>query len=284
MSDGPAARLPKWPFYLADGVLSAITLFVLYRLGRIEGVAETVLAVTALGTAALGAWISISPWLTEYRDSAKQSEAETLNSSLDQIKDLQQVAQLIGNANSQWQTVQDSATRTVNAAREISDRMKTETDDFMKFLQNANDQEKTHLRLEVEKLRRTEGDWLQVVVRILDHVFALHQAAIRSGQQQLINQIEQFQFACRDAARRIGLNHFAPAPGEPFDERGHQLADPNVTAPAGAQVGQLLATGYTYQGQLLRRALVALAPPETATATEDVVTEEGAPEAQLPLV
>jgi len=44
-----------------------------------------------------------------------------------------------------------------------------------------NDSEKTTLRLEVEKLRRGELEWLQALVHILDHVFALHTAAMHSG-------------------------------------------------------------------------------------------------------
>ena len=58
------------------------------------------------------------------------------------------------------------------------------------------------VRLEVEKLRRAEGEWLQVLVRVLDHVYALHLGALRSGQPNLIEQLSNFQNACRDAARR----------------------------------------------------------------------------------
>ena len=66
----------------------------------------------------------------------------------------------------------------------------------------------------MDKLRKMEGDWLKVAVQILDHVFALFRAAERSGQPALIEQLGQFQNACRDAARRIGLVPFAPGAGE----------------------------------------------------------------------
>ena len=41
--------------------------------------------------------------------------------------------------------------------------MTAEARAFQQFLDKANDTERNHLRLEVEKLRRAEGDWLQVL-------------------------------------------------------------------------------------------------------------------------
>jgi molecular chaperone GrpE (heat shock protein) len=279
MSEG--IRLPKWPFYLADCVLSAIAVYVLNRLGKIEGMGEILISIVALVAAGWGAWLSILPWITEYNDSTRRSENSVLAGTLEQIKDLQQVGNLIGNANAQWQNVQESSTRTVNAAREIAEKMKAETQEFMSFLQKAGDQEKAHLRLEVEKCRRSEGEFLQITVRILDHIFGLCQAGARSGQTTLIQQLEQFQNACRDATRRVGLLPFAPNPGESFDTRGHQLVDPGVQAPEGAEVGQVLAPGYTYQGQLLRRALVTLASEEAELQPQ--IEEPSSAQAHLPL-
>ena len=56
--------------------------------------------------------------------------------------------------------------------------LSTEARAFGDFLRKSNDAEKSHLRLEVDKLRRSENEWLQILVRILDHIFALHQAAM----------------------------------------------------------------------------------------------------------
>ena len=99
-------------------------------------------------------------------------------------------------------------------------------------MQRANDSERATLRLEVEKLRRAEADWLQVLVRMLDHVYALHQGALRSGQPMLIEQVGNFQNACRDAARRVGLTPFTANEAEPFDAQRHQLIeDERHTAP-----------------------------------------------------
>ena len=45
-------------------------------------------------------------------------------------------------------------------ARHVADKMAAEAKAFAEFLQKANDTEKSHLRLEVEKFRRGESQWL----------------------------------------------------------------------------------------------------------------------------
>jgi molecular chaperone GrpE (heat shock protein) len=159
--------------------------------------------------------------------------------------------------------------------------MTAEIRDFNEFQAKMNDTEKGALRLEVDKLRRIEGDWLQVVARILDHVFALHTAAARSGQPELAEQVGQFQHACRDTARRVGLTPFEVAAGEAFDaerQRVHGTENP----PAGAAVAETLAPGLTFQGRLIRPALVRLqaadAPAETAAAAAKTTEASGADE------
>jgi molecular chaperone GrpE (heat shock protein) len=276
MSDAHAAvPLAKWPFYLADLALSAIVVYIIWRLGPIEGTTDVIISIGCVFAAAWAAWISITPWLTEHRTSAQLTESTNLRSSLEQIQSVEKVADLIRQANSQWQNVQDAAGRTVTSAKEISERMKAETDEFMRFLDNANNSERAGLRLEVEKLRRMEGEWIKVTVQILDHVFAVTRAAERSGQPQLMGQMQQFQNACRDVARRIGLTPFMPAMGDAFDARTHQLPDPKFTPPGDAKIGDVLATGYTYQGQVLRRSLVMLAGegPEPEESVEGPVAE-----------
>jgi molecular chaperone GrpE (heat shock protein) len=90
---------------------------------------------------------------------------------------------------------------------------------------------------------------------MLDHVYALHHAAERAGQTHLIGQLDQFQNACRDAARRVGLVPFGAAHNEPFDPQRHQWADGDSPS-AGTIVAEMVATGYTFQGKPLRPALV----------------------------
>lgn len=272
-----SVRLAKWPFYLADLLLSVVVVLVLYRLGTFQGTNEMLIVVACLIVAAIAAWISILPWLKEHHASVDLNESANLKSSVEQIKGIEKTADLIRQSNAQWQGVQEASTKTVASAREISERMRVEAEEFMKFMSNAHDQERAGLRLEAEKLRRMEGDWIKVTVQILDHVYALFRAAVRSGQQNVIGQLSQFQSACRDVARRMGLAPFMPEIGENFDPRAHQVTDPQAAPPDGARVLDVLAPGFTYQGQMLRRSLVLLeggAAPHAAVAAAPTTETE----------
>lgn len=264
MHDALPPPLPKWPFYLSDAILLAAAGFITWQgtlpLGRWE-ILGSLVCVT------LGAAVAVLPFVLEYRALARMTEAATLAAGLAQIKEAQTIATRITAATDNWLAVQEQSGKTVAAAREIADRMAAEVREFTEFLRKANDSEKATLRLEVEKLRRSEADWLQVLVHIFDHVYALHSAGVRSGQPRLIEQLTQFQDACRDAARRIGLAPFVVAAGEPFDPQRHQTLDGQPPA-APAVVAETVATGFTFQGRLLRPALVKLdlssAQPDTA--------------------
>ncbi len=244
---------------------------------------ETVVCVLCV---AMGAVLSILPYLLEYRAATRIAEADAISTVVERIQNLEQLASQISTATARWQDVQESADKTGRMAGEIADRMAGEIKAFNEFLQRANEGEKATLRLEVEKLRRSETDWLQVLVRMLDHVYALHQAALRSQQPALINQLENFQIACRDAARRVGLAPFVAMPDEPFDAERHQLVDGGGKIDADAKIIETVATGYTYQGKLLRPAVVRIGTESRANLTNAV--EEPAPIAvseqnQLPL-
>ncbi len=131
-------------------------------------------------------------------------------------------------------------------------------------------------------MRRGEGEWLQVLVRVLDHVYALHQGACRSGQPRLIEQVASFQNACRDAARRVGLTPFTANEAEPFDAQRHQLVEEGAKPPPDAVVAETVAAGYTFQGRPLRLALVRLREDkaEVAAATNAAEIDQ---QSRLPL-
>lgn len=266
-------QIPKWPFYLSDAILLAAAGFIVWQgtlpLGRWE-------ILGSLCCVILGAVIAIFPFILEYQAVTRLSEAVTLAQGLERIQHAQTIAQRIAEATNNWQAVHESASKTAANAQEISERMAAEVRDFTQFLQKANDTEKSTLRLEVEKLRRGEGEWLHALVRILDHVYALHSAAVRSGQLRIIEQLTQFQGACRDAARRLGLAPFVAEPDESFDPQRHQTADGNPP-PAEAKAVETMATGYTFQGRIVRPALVSFEPAPGATAEPAPAAEPAPP-------
>lgn len=258
MNQLSAPRLSKLPFIIGDILLLAAAVYIA-AFGSFLGQWQYVAIIAAVG---FGAWLMVWPFVIEFRTAAKLVESSSLLEATDKIKELDKVSAVIANAVIEWQHLQQGATQTVTAAEHIAERMTTEARNFGEAMGRLNESEKSHLRLEVEKLRRSEGDWLGVIVRLLDHVYALHQAGIRSGQRNVIEQLTSFQNACRDTARRLGVLAIVPESGRPFDTNLHQLFD-QTKPPAGSIVGEIIAPGYTFQGQSIRLPVVALQVAET---------------------
>ena len=262
-------KIPKWPFLAANTVLILAAAAVVYKAAHPISQMETGIAV---GCVALGALLGCLPFILEYRATGKLIEVNAVSTVSEQLLNLKTYSAQIAVATDQWAQVQDAtkgcAEKTTAAAHEIVERMAKEVSEFNAFQAKLNDSEKAALRLEAEKLRRTEGEWLQVVVRILDHIYALHNAAARSGQPEVAEQIGQFQNACRDAARRVGLTPFGAEPNEKFDaqkHRAHGVENP----PAEAIAAETLAPGLTFQGRLIRPALVRLQTAPVAAKSEN---------------
>jgi molecular chaperone GrpE (heat shock protein) len=252
-------RAPKpnpWPFIIADLFLLALAAWIVSTAPA--GIWPVFIAFLAVAT---GAWISVTPFIMGHRAELKFAEAGQLADTVSQIRNVQDVGDAIQNATAQWQSVQDQSSRTVKSAKEIADRMTAETKEFFSFLENADQTEKNHLKLEIEKLRRAEGDWLGILIHIFDHIYGLNLAAARSRHPEVAAQIGQFQTACREIARRVGLVAFVPLPDEPFNQDLHQLPHADSSPPPDAAVDETLATGYTFQGQLVRKAVVSLKSP-----------------------
>ncbi len=253
MHEVNAPKLVKWPFFAGDALLLFSAVFIASR--DAAGLWQMSLAVICLG---LGAILAVTPFLIEYRAKVRIAESNNLNASVATIKHLDIIAGQIGSATGHWQEAQQNAEKTAAVSREIAERMTAEVKSFAEFMERVNDREKATLRVELEKLRRIESEWLQVLIRMLDHVYALHVGAIRSGQSALIDQVGIFQNACRDAARRVGLAPFVASDNEPFDGQRHQVPDAQSQPQAGVTIAETIAAGYTFQGRLVRPALVRL--------------------------
>lgn len=274
MADMDRPKINRWPFLFADLLFLGVGGYVCYSSER---PLELWQSCVIFASVAAGAWCSFTPFKRQFEADVKLAESDQLTNAVAQIQNLEAVANQIQQATGQWQNVQEHAAKTSNSAKEVADRMTAEIRSFSGFLEKANQTERQHLRLEIDKLKRSEGEWLQINVRILDHVFALYAAAVRSGQPALIEQIGQFQDVCVDALRRVGLNPFAPRPDEPYNPETHNLP-PNIPQPpAGTPLGATIAPGFTFQGQLLRKPLVAPKPPQPAT-PEQVTSSSATPE------
>ena len=265
MSLSEAPRTPKWPYLLADVILVATAAAVAWKAAPVWTWKEISLVG---GLTGLGAWIFIQPFQKDHETAVKLFEQVNLASAAEKLGSLDKTAQQIAAATAQGQDIQTLSNKTVNAAGDITQRIAAEAKSFSEFLARANDGEKANLRLEIEKLRRGEKDSLQVVIHLMDHCFALFQAAMSSGQPQLIQQIGNYRNACIDATRRVGILPYEAQPGEPFDADRHEVAD-GSKATEGATVERTIAWGYTFQGAGIRRIQVALASPSGSTASSE---------------
>jgi molecular chaperone GrpE (heat shock protein) len=287
MNDVRDWKIPKWPFLLGDGLLLVFAYLIVWKSPHPIGKWEIFACFSATTLASV---VGIIPFLLDYRAMGKAIEVNALGAVADKIQNLEKLAEQISSATNQWLVVQGQADKTAAAAKQIADKMSAEVREFSEFMQKMNDSEKAALRLEVEKLHRGEAECLQMLIHIFDHIFALHAAAVRSGQPKLAEQITSFQNACRGTVRRIGLTPFAAEPGETFDAARHQVADSKEKPAADAVIAETIGSGYTFQGKLLRPAIVrlrdavaaALAPPPLHSDSMGSPAKENA-ENELPL-
>ena len=275
MSESSAPKIEKWPFIAGDVALLMMAWLVYYHSEAFDGLQ----AFWCFACVAVGAWVLVTPFLKEFQAQADLTEAKELAASVEKISSVDVIAKQIENATEQWLHVEDRANEINAASREIAGKINAEAREFTEFLQKANDTEKNHLRLEVDKLNRAQVDWVKVVTGMLDHVFALNQAARQSGKEALIKQMNNFQAACRDVARRVGVVTHEPKPEEGFDAGKHQLRDPEAEPEAGAKIIGIAAQGLSHQGQVLRKAVVVIEGEELGQAPPDADKSESKKEA-----
>lgn len=260
MTDRSATKMAIWPFIIVDFLFLGLATLIFNHAHKPLELWE---AFALIICTAVGAWSFLTPFLRRNAAALKLAESDNLTNTVSEIKNLEAVAAQISGATQYLGTALEKSVQTVDKSKEIAQKMADESHAFAKFIQTANDNEKAYLRLEVEKLRRSEVDWIQVAVHLLDQVFALHQAAVRSGKPAIIEQISNFQTVCRDVVRRVGLTCNSVNGDTEFDEKVHQLPEGESKLDGVAQVTELLAPGYSYQGRVVRRALVRLQSPKT---------------------
>ena len=266
MSESTAPKITKWPFIVGDVALLLMAWLVYYESDP-NTPFNGLEAFWCFACVAAGAWVMVLPYLREFQAKADLTEASELAASVEKISSLEALTKQVENATEQWLHVEDRANEINATSKEIAGKINAEAREFTEFLQNANDTEKKHLRLEVDKLNRAQVDWVKVVTGMLDHVFALNQAGRQSGQVKLIRQLDNFQIACRDVARRVGVVTHEPKPDECFDGEKHQLRDPEAEPESGAKIIGIAAQGLTHQGQMLRKTIVVIEGEELGQAS-----------------
>ena len=247
-------QVKKWPFVVGDLILVGVAGWIFVGSNFQPVGWNLAMIVACLG---MGIFFSVLPFLAEYREESRRFDGTQFKSTLEQIQQLESIGELVSAATGQWQDVQSQCEGVVKTASEVAERTKLETDRLVEITGKADTRERDHLRLEVEKHRRGEREWLEVLVGIMDHVFALHRAAVRSGQEKLIKQIEGFQGACGEICRRVGLSQYVVAAGDVFDAKIHKVLD-GREVPASGVIEETLAPGFSFQGHPIRLPMVSV--------------------------
>ena len=255
MTETSELKLAKWPFLLGDALLLGAAYLIFGQSPRPMGLWHMSLEVVCMGGAAC---LGVTPFLLEYWAMARLAGASGSMLGAQQLRELESVAVQISDAVRLWQRSQEEASMASALAKGRAESAGTEVGCFTEPGQGNGDGEDAAAQSKREKSCGEEDGWLQVLVRLLDHVYALHVGALASGQPTLIEQVSGFQDACREATSGVGLIPFTAQPAEPFDPRRHKPADGQGPVPAEATIAETVATGYTFQGRLLRPALVRL--------------------------
>ena len=250
----PPVSVPKWPFLFADIVFIGLGYWISTL---IQGEAELWQVASILSCAVLGAGFAVAPFYFEYSAESKAIEIPQLTSVVKEVSKMEEVGELIADASKNWENIQDASAQTAKLADEIAAGIAATVKDHDKFMATANSEQLATLKFEVEKLRRSETNWANSLINVLDLVYRLERSAAESGKKQFIETMGLFQNQCRDVARRAGLVAIIVKSGTPFDSEVHRLPN-DGQGKVGKNISETLLPGYRLQGKLMRKPLVRL--------------------------
>ena len=159
--------VPKWPFLTADIIFIGLGYWISTL---IQGDPQSWQIISILVCAGLGAGFAVAPFYFEYRAEAKAVEIAQLTTVAKEVYKIEEAAQLIAEASANWSSVQETSEQTAKLAEEIASGMAATVKDHDAFMANANTEELSTLKLEVEKLRRVEADWANTLAVSYTHL------------------------------------------------------------------------------------------------------------------
>lgn len=275
MSEQQTPRLPIAPFVIGDILILGLAGYLWLYHRAATAIDWKEMAVTG-GLVAFGAWLSTIPFIRNHEAEMQHQEQKNLMDAASGMQKVDQLARQISTATAQWQDIQATATKTAAQSSGLIDRIQAESKSVVDALQRTSDAEKQVMRLEIDKLRRGENEFVQALVVTLDHTYALYLAGVRSGQPELARELAGFRAACLDGVRRVGLVAHEAEPGQPFNPQMHQTPDGSEVEP-GAIIGSVAACGYSLRGTPIRRIVVVpAAPPVTAMDIDPDAVQPGA--------
>lgn len=237
---------------MADVILIAAAVLFLFFVKPLSGAACWCIALLFCG----GAWASIWPWMQEERTKAALSELDGTKSIEESVRKMAIFAQGINTSLSALENAQKAMENTTKALASVDEKMSATTKDWERRVSKAAQYEKNTFILEVNKLRQEEKGWIETGMGLLDHILGFTGAGLASHQPQIVEQMSRFRGACLEITSRIGIQPVLPARDEPYNPDMHRLPPNAPQAEPGSKIAHVLAPGYIYQGQLVRKTTV----------------------------
>lgn len=244
---------PILPYLVADVLFLGTALGVLIFGSRPMTIIELIV-ITFCVTA--GAWVMIYPFKRRADIDLQLAQNRAINQSVAKLSNLESLVARIESASGNWSGIQEKAEQCLGSSKEMAEAMIKESESFKQFLETATNEELQHLRLLLDKMKKAEKDWANIIMAMLDHSTALKWAAKRSNNPNLIEQITNFQAQQVEIARQIGLVIFEPNTGDTFDEEIHQPASSDEVINNGDIIALPRSAGFKFRGVILRKALV----------------------------
>lgn len=263
------------PFLIVDFTLLATALLLVNASARPLSLGSAALVTICVGA---GGLIALYPYAQGFRARQRLQEIDNVGDTLDRLDSLNTIVERVERVGAQWRNAQETNEAVSKQCNDAAALLFEESKTIREFAQKQNDQQKANLRLEIQKLRQGEAEWIQAATLMLDHTAALHGAISDSGDETAIRRLDKFQNSAHEIMRRVGLVGFAPRPGAPFDPDANKVADRADTPPDGSRIKAVVAMGIRYQGRVLRPALVQVHPPGTDEGREPPIEPELFPE------
>ena len=157
---------------------------------------------------AAGAGFAVAPFYFEYRAEAKAVEIAQLTTVAKEVNKMEEAAKLIAEASANWSSVQETSEQTAKLAEEIASGMAATVKDHDDFMANANTEELSTLKLEVENPPR-RGRLGQHAGRRARSGVSPRTIGHRFGQGTIHPDHGPVPGHCREVSRRVGLVAFS---------------------------------------------------------------------------
>lgn len=155
-----SARLPKWPFLLADGALLAVAA-VIVLLDDVQ-ISET--AIIIFSCVFLGSAAGFLPFLLDFTAARHEDLIEAREQLEELAQKLSESADYIGTVSGQLQATHDATIKAVHLAESLPYKLQEKVGEIAQSIQQGQDEEKETMAAELEELRENESRHLETAI------------------------------------------------------------------------------------------------------------------------